>query len=75
LYKKLGVCLMIVSGLFYTSERIAVIAADSRVAAALTAQQQGYQPPSHPIMFSNFFVWFLSLTGFVLLTYGFPKKP
>ncbi|WP_236595984.1 hypothetical protein [Paenibacillus sp. EPM92] len=63
---------MIVSGAFYTAERIA-----AKVAAYLPTigRSRGYDvSPVYPQLTDNLFVWLFGLIGFVLLVFGFPKR-
>ena len=74
-YKILGTVLMIVSGLFYTSERIAEKLAAALVASGYASAGVGTdRAVSYPGFFENFFVWFFFFVGFLLLVYGFPKN-
>jgi TRAP-type mannitol/chloroaromatic compound transport system permease small subunit len=66
-YKVLGTIFMLMSGIFYTAERI--------IESGYASHGVGSDRTAHyPQFFDNFFVWFFLLIGFVLLVYGFPKE-
>jgi len=70
-YKKLGALFLIVSGTFYTAERIAAKAGY----LPTIGRSGGYDvSPVYPQLSDNLFVWLFGLIGFVLLVFGFPKR-
>ncbi|MFD0693847.1 hypothetical protein ACFQZT_07065 [Paenibacillus sp. GCM10027628] len=72
--KILGTIFMLMSGLFYTTERIVAKIAAAIVAAGYASTGTGTDSSArYPEFFENFFVWFFLLIGFVLLVYGFRK--
>jgi hypothetical protein len=72
--KVLGTIFMLMSGIFYTAERIIEKVSAAIVASGYASHGVGSDRTAHyPQFFENFFVWFFLLVGFVLLVYGFPK--
>ncbi|WP_163855854.1 hypothetical protein [Paenibacillus elgii] len=60
-----GIVLLVVSGLFYTIERIG-----AKIAAAIDDSS----PPVYPGIFDNLFVWLFLLTGLILLGMSYATK-
>jgi len=76
LYRKLGTVFMAISGLIYSFERITARISSSIIEAGHASNGHNIEiKPDYPGFFDNFFVWFFLFIGFVLLAYGFPKKP
>ncbi|QFG00059.1 hypothetical protein PB01_15180 [Psychrobacillus glaciei] len=75
LNKVLGATFMILSGFFYTAERIAKRVADSIVESGYASQGMSTSGLVYfPGFFDNFFVWLFFFIGFLLFIYGFSKR-
>ncbi|WP_308636398.1 hypothetical protein [Paenibacillus silvisoli] len=76
-YMRLGALFMITAAAIYTLERCVKVIAYATIYANEPGAEAGRLMNDFSMFgsfFTNFFVWFFLLVGFVLLAFGFPAR-